>query len=254
MRGAAASSLHPPPPLPCPPPPPAARLVAAACLGLRTCTVPASSEVFGDPCPNAAKSLTFTYRWVGRWGVRARARESGGGGMAALSAACAPPPPQRHPICPATLLLQVPGGGDWKDACGPARRTRGQPSAPLVQAPAAPLAAAALPAPASPAALPAPAAATTALATQRSAGQPNPASRARRHTRRCGGRQAGRQPGEEETALLHGSPSALGAAHSLPSLSVRCYSQTPPPAAPAAPPPCCSPQILGRPPRCLPAW
>lgn len=37
-------------------------IVASACLGERQCAVLASNDVFGDPCPGASKSLTFTYR------------------------------------------------------------------------------------------------------------------------------------------------------------------------------------------------
>ena len=41
---------------------PACSITAAACLGLPECRIYASNEVFGDPCPGAYKTLTFTYR------------------------------------------------------------------------------------------------------------------------------------------------------------------------------------------------
>ncbi|KAL4442052.1 hypothetical protein ABPG77_011313 [Micractinium sp. CCAP 211/92] len=43
-------------------------IVAAACLGEPECAVLASNDVFGDPCPGATKSLTFTYRCAGARG------------------------------------------------------------------------------------------------------------------------------------------------------------------------------------------
>ncbi|KAL4427837.1 hypothetical protein ABPG75_001926 [Micractinium tetrahymenae] len=68
-------------------------IVAAACLGERQCAVLASNDVFGDPCPGATKSLTFTYR----------CEVQGGAGPVTVPSSPepqSPPPPSPPPPSP----------------------------------------------------------------------------------------------------------------------------------------------------------